>query len=272
MHYTNINGKTILASENTIAVDNGAFRYGYGLFETMLVQNNVIRLAGYHWERLFSGISQLQLELPAIVTAHYLEAEIIKTVGKNKLGNLCRVRLQVYAGGGGLYGENIAKAGYIIECFPLAASVLQLNENGLVAGISEGLFKSADALSNLKTCNALIYAIAARQAKANKWNDALIKNSQGNIIESTIANVFWVKDNAVYTPPLTEGCVAGAMRRHILAKLPAVNQKILTVHELMCADEVFLSNAIKGIKWAGDAGGKKMKNKVTGEVYAACLH
>jgi branched-chain amino acid aminotransferase len=126
--------------------------------------------------------------------------------------------------------------------------VTELNEIGLTIGIAEGLQKSPDVLANYKTSNALIYAIAAQQAKANKWNDALLCNTHDHIIESTIANIFWIKDDKVYTPPLTEGCVAGVMRRYVVQKI-AVAESILTTEILQQADAVFLTNAIRRIKW-----------------------
>jgi branched-chain amino acid aminotransferase len=120
-------------------------------------------------------------------------------------------------------------------------------------GIISHLRKANDSLANLKSCNALIYAVAAQEAKTNKWNDALLCNTAGNIIESTIANIFWLKDKQVYTPPLTEGCVAGVMRRHIINSVPVVEQPLsaTTIHN---ADGVFLTNAIRRIKWVRNIG------------------
>lgn len=266
MKFCNINGKTLPVSEAIIPVDNGAFRYGYGLFETMLVADGEIRLTRFHWERLLAGARQLYFEMPTLMTAEWLEAEVLRTVKKNHAEQLCRVRLQLYAGGGGLYSSESRQPGFIIECFPLEADNMGLNDNGIVAGIADGVRKSVDVLSNLKCCNALIYAVAARQAKAQRWNDALICNTDDNIIESTIANIFWIKDDVVYTPPLADGCVAGVMRRHITEKIPVV-EKSLNRKELLIADEVFLSNAIKKIRWVGAIGDKTYGNQKIKEIY-----
>ena len=246
-------------ADAVIPIDNGAFRYGYGLFETMQVQDGVIRLKQYHWERLFAGLKQLYLDIPALMSPEWLEEQVIGTVKKNKLEKLCRIRLQMFAGEGGLYGRDSSQPGFIIECFPLETSALQLNENGLVTGIATGLNKGIDSLSNLKSCNALIYAMAARQAKENKWNDALICNITGNIIESTIANIFWIQNEVVYTPPLSDGCVAGVMRRHIIERIP-VKEKSLSAHELLQADEVFLTNSIKMVRWVSSMDNKQYEN------------
>ena len=181
MDYINLNGKIMTADKAGIPVDNGAFRYGYGLFETMVVINGAIRLAGYHWERLFAGLKLLQLDTPALHTPQWLERQTLDTVARNKADNLCRVRLQYFAGGGGLYGANAVKPGFIIECFELNEEAIAFNENGLTLGVAEGLAKSKDMLSNVKSCNALIYAMGARQAKAEKCNDMLLRNTAGNL-------------------------------------------------------------------------------------------
>lgn len=255
-NYININGTIMDAIQNETPIDNGAFRYGYGLFETMLVIDGVIQLKQYHWDRLYTGMQQLMPDIPFLLQPDRIEEQVLTIVQKNNRGKLCRVRLQVYAGGGGMYGAEVRKAGFVIECFELSEGTLNLNENGLVVGKAEGLQKSNDMLSNLKSCNSLVYAVAAQQAKAHQWNDALICNTAGNIIESTIANIFWIKDGKIYTPPLTEGCVAGVMRRYLTATTGTITEQALTMGELLRADEVFLTNAIKRIKWVGSIGNK----------------
>lgn len=248
MGYINVNGKLTEAANAAVPHDNRAFRYGHGLFETMLVLNGQIQLSGYHWQRLFDGAKHLYMSLPVLLTNEKLEEEVLRTVQKNNLDAACRVRLQLYAGSGGLYDTGDNATGYIVECFPLDIHMIQLNEAGLVLGIAEGIYKSPDALANYKTSNALIYAIAARQARDNKWNDALVKNTQGNIIESTIANIFWYAGGTLFTTPLADGCIAGVMRRYIMERVP-VTEASLTHEILQNADAVFLTNAIRRIKW-----------------------
>lgn len=260
--YINHNGKLLQRNAAGIPLDNGAFRYGFGLFETMLVKDGTLQLARYHMERLFDGMETLSLRHPALLTEDRLQALVLETVKKNNSLPLCRVRLQVYAGSGGMFGSEADRPGFVIECFDLNPEAIAWNENGLVLGIAEQLFKSPDMLANLKSCNALVYAASARQARENKWNDALICNTNGNIIESTIANIFWVKDGDIYTPPLSEGCVAGVMRRHLLTT-HNIHEAPLSVDTLLNADEVFLSNAIRGIRWVGNIGNKSYANTIS---------
>lgn len=265
MNFINLNGHLLSADETAITTANRAFRYGYGLFETMLARDGEIELKEYHWKRLFAGMATLHFDIPALMTPASLEGEIHHTITKNAITDTCRIRLQVYAGEGGMYRAHSQKPEFTIMCSPVAAHITQLNENGLQVGIAAGVKKSADILSNIKSCNALIYAIAAQQAEQEKWNDALICNTDGHIIESTIANIFWIKGHNVYTPPLSDGCVAGVMRRHVIKQLTAngytVQEKSLDYQTLLQADEIFLTNAIRKIKWVRTIGNKLYQNE-----------
>lgn len=264
--FVNINGQLTDSGAAGIPHDNRAFRYGHGLFETMLFEDGRIALEDLHWKRLFDGMHQLYFELPKLFTPQFLAAEVLRTVRKNKMEALCRLRLQVWPGTGGLYDASAFAPSFLIECFPLQKELLQLNENGLECGIATGLAKSMDTLANLKSCNALIYSIAARQSKVNKWNDALILNTAGRLAESTICNVFWIKDQIVYTPPLAEGCIAGVMRQHLLHTLPnkgfPLIEEPLTLDGLLHADELLLSNSIRKIKWIKQLDAKSYKLKI----------
>ncbi len=258
--FININGKLLPEDLATIPHDSRAFRYGHGLFETMLFENGHIALEDLHWSRLFAGMAQLYFEIPGHLTGQHLAEEIKRTVRKNRLEVLCRIRLQVWPGSGGLYDATSYMPHFIIECFPLQKELTELNENGLTVGLARGIAKSMDSLANLKSCNALIYSIAARQAKAGKWNDALLLNTEGRIIESTIANIFWVKTGVIYTPPLSEGCIGGVMRERLMQMLHTKNLpcREVPLSEAMIfeADELFLTNAIRKIKWISRLGDK----------------
>ena len=248
------------------------FRYGSGLIETMLVRDGAIRLEAYHWERLFAGMETLGMRRPVHFTNALLREAVLLTVKRNGQEGLCRVRLQVFSGSGGLYEGGQEVPQFAISCHSLKAAQTELNENGLVVGIATGLAKSMDNLANLKSSNALIYLQAARQAAANRWNDALVLNAAGRIAESTIANVFWVEDGKLYTPAFSEGCVAGVMRRHLLAVLGGeVIERPLEPENLQTATELFLTNAIRGIKWVRLAGERHMGYEVSRHIYSKYL-
>ena len=115
------------------------------------------------------------------------------------------------------------------------------------------------------------YIMAAMWAKENKLNDALLLNYNNNITDSCIANVFIVKNKTIITPALTEGCVAGVMRKHIIATLKQhgieVAETALNIDDIANADEVFLTNAIKGMMWVKQFADTTYSNIETQKIY-----
>lgn len=272
--FVNINGRMVAAGEAVIEADSRAFRYGYGLFETILVLQGELRLEALHWERLEAGMRQLRIA----ASIHFiteLQEEVRRTVRKNGHEQLGRVRLEVWPSTGGLFDGDEFRAAYCIESFALGADVLTLNDNGLVLGIARGMLKSADSYSHIKSCSALNYNMAARIAKEQQWNDAILLNQYGRIAESTIANIFWRAGEAIYTTPLSEGCVNGVMRRHLLAQLPLwgyeVKEQVLDPVHIMGIEELFLTNAIRGIRWVQSCEGRELKRGIAGTLLEKVL-
>jgi branched-chain amino acid aminotransferase len=249
--FININGQLLRSDAPAVPADSRAFRYGYGLFETMFVRDGHIRLAAYHWERLKAGMDAMRIKAPAFFFDE-LKTSLAQTLRRNQHENLGRARLQVWPSSGGYDDGDDFTAAYCIETFPLSEEILQPNQNGLIAGVAAGIVKSADDFSHIKSCNALPYALAARYAKARQWDDAIILNQHHRIADSTIANFFWVEGEKIFTPPLSEGCVDGVMRRHLLVQLPQWGYEVReqAVAQPMHDDVsgIFLTNAIRGIR------------------------
>lgn len=271
MNYINLNGKIQPGDKPALLVSNRGYRYGDGLFETIKVINGKILLAQYHFERLFSGLSLLKFEIPKLFTAVKLTEEILGLCKKNECEQQARVRLSVFRGNGGLNDEDKTLQ-YVIECWPMDESVNKLNENGLVIDIYPDAKKSCDVFSNLKTANFLPYTMAALYAKENKLNDCLLLNESGHIADATTANLFIIKDGIIITPALSEGGVNGVMRRHLLERVKVkgpgfkVEESIITIDDLFHAEEVFLTNAIKGIRWV-----KQFRDKTYGNTISSLL-
>lgn len=257
-------------SDPVLTASNKGYRYGDGLFETMKVVNGKLLLQSYHFERLFSGLLQIKAVMPAFFKPEKLLDEILSLCQKNKCTELARIRLSVYRGTGGIYEEN-NDAGYIIECWPLDAAANEINVNGLVTGIFPGGRKSADEFSSLKSSSALIYTMAAKYAREHRFNDCLVLNTAGNIADSTIANVFAIKGDSVFTPALSEGCIAGTMRQYLINSLGLagmqVEEIIVSTSFLADADEIFLTNAVKGIRWVKELEGKIYSCEKTVHIY-----
>lgn len=254
------NGQLFREGKAVISPDNRSFRYGDGLFETMRVVNSNIILKQFHFDRLLHGMKLLQFEIPDFFTASHLEADILSLCKKNRIENAV-IRLVIFRSDGGLYDLNDMRPNYIIQSIAVQKiSHLKEQPGGIVIDIFEDATKACNLFSEIKSNNFLPYTMGAMYAKQKKLGDCLILNQYGRIADATIANVFIVKDKEIYTPPLSEGCVAGVLRRFLLQKLPlqgfSIQEKPLTVNDLLTADEIFLTNVIRGIRYV-----KKFRDK-----------
>lgn len=259
MSKINYNGRIFPDSESLFNIKNRAWRYGEGLIETMLWHKGNIPLYALHAQRLQQSLDALGF--PQIDT-DLLFAEIKKTVlDITEAQQMIRVQ----------FFRNDNTLEFVIECMPVEQSLITWNDKGLSIGIAKSVTKSSDGISHLKSTSRLNYIVAKKEAEQNSWDDALLLNQYGRIAESTISNVFIIKDNEIITPPLAEGCIAGIMRRYLLDKetiagMP-VHEKALDIAILLNADEIFLTNAIRGIQPVSRYNNKAYPNALTRKVF-----
>jgi len=269
--FLNYNGKIHRSNDLLIQADNRSFRYGDGFFETMKMINGKIILSEFHFERLFASLEILKFQRPNYFTKEYLEESIVALTKKNIHDKLARIRLTIFRGNGGLYDAQNNTPNYIVQSWSLNNESNSFNENGLVIDIFKEAKKACDNFSHIKSNNYLAYAMAALWAKQNRLNDALLLNSGERIADATIANIFIIKDGIIKTPALTEGCISGVMRKYLLQcfreKNIVAEESQITVDDIFNAKEVFLTNAIFGIKWVKQAGEKMYENST-----ASMLH
>ena len=270
MNFIYTDGKIVPATENILLHTNRSFRYGDGLFETMKMVDGTILLKNLHFERLFSSLDALKYKIPPHFTPSFIEQVIIKLSEKNECSHLCRIRLTIFRGNGNLY-PTPASLGYLIECILIDRTINEWNEKGLSVGLYKDVQKSCDRFSNIKSANFLPYVMATMHAEANGMDDCLLLNAKGNIADATIANIFLVKENKIYTPALTEGCVNGIMRRYLLQKLKENNcscsERAITEQDLLDADEIFQTNIMYGIRWVKKYNDKKYGFSMSYKIY-----
>lgn len=270
MKFICIDGKMVDDSEPLLMYNNRSFRYGDGLFETMKMIDGRIVLKEFHFERLFNSLSLLNYETPVSFTVSVIENLIERLALMNECRELCRIRLTIFRGNGNLYPV-AAHLNYIIECNSLTKTVNSFNEAGLIIDVFQDARKACDRFSNIKSANFLPYVLAGIHAQQYNLDDCLVLNSNGNIADSTIANVFAVKGTTISTPALTEGCINGVMRRHLLQNFKengySVTEKEITINDTMDADELFLTNSINGIRWVKKSAGKEYTCAFTQKIY-----
>ena len=245
-----INGNFIEEEEATISVFDRGFLYGDGVFETLRIYNGKPFLFDRHIGRLSHGLGSLFIG-DKYSFSEYLE-HTRELIEKNNVTEGV-LRIQATRGPG--------KRGYsttgnydptVLISLHVAPNVDLNNVLPVKLATSTQILSDHDPFSTLKTTNKLANIVALREAEKIGMDDALLTNHKGNITEASGSNVFWTKDNTLFTPPVSSGCLSGITRGMILElaialKLPTVQQDI-TPTQLGDAESVFLTNSIREIQ------------------------
>jgi len=218
-----------------------------------------------HVKRIKLGMTTLRMNVPAEFTSANIEHLIIELVKKNNLASDARLRLTIFRNEGGHYTPVTNDISFLIESESIEDKGYTLNQKGLWVDVYAEIRKPINKISNIKTGSSLLYVMAGLTKTSLRLDECLLINDTGNIVESISSNIFVVKNGVLYTSPITEGCVDGVMRKQIieLAKQHKilVFEQPLTVHTLTNGDELFLTNAVKGIQWVGQFKNKFYTNR-----------
>jgi branched-subunit amino acid aminotransferase/4-amino-4-deoxychorismate lyase len=270
MLYINTNGQILPNDGPTIKAGNRGYLYGDGVFDSVrIIDGEPVNLDN-HLKRMIEGASRIKMRPPSFFTTEFFEERICELIKKSEIfeGGKCRISLD--RASGGTYSPNSNEVEYYIEVYPLEHNQFVLNSKGLEIDLYLDLRKTKNGLSNYKLKNGLTYILAAIHAKENGLDDCLISNNVGGILEGTNANLFVVSNGVLYTPSLEEGCLAGTMRMQVINLALANGIKVyecsILPQNLLVADEIFLTNAIEGIKWIGGYRTKRYFNNVAKKI------
>ncbi|GHE32580.1 aminotransferase class IV [Sphingobacterium griseoflavum] len=267
IQYINFDGQIIAESQHIANIDSRALRYGDGLFETMLWKDGDIRFLKRHIDRLQQGMQTLQLEESTKFDEFFLRSKTEELIRKNNmLGQQARVRLTVFRAGGGLYSPDTNKPMYCLQVSRIATS-LRDKKLGLIVDLYTEFKKPYSDLSHLKSNNALIYVMAGLYKKKFAYDEVFILNQEGYLCEALTSNIFVYYEKVLYTPAITEGCVAGVMRSVMMDIAKSENIQVVEAQispEIMKqADEIFCTNAVQGVQWVMGYKQKRYFNKIS---------
>ena len=265
--YLNFNGSIIPSDQLIFEANNRGFRYGDGLFESMRFLKGKLKFAEMHVDRIQKGMKLLKFDNCSTIDNWFIREKTEELIRRNKAGADSRIRLTVYRDSGGLYSPDSNKFAYLLELQKLDDSQYIINKKGLIIDVYDEVPKPVNILSNSKTCNAMIYVLAGIYKNQNALDEVLILNQHGFLCESISSNVFVVYDRKLYTPALNEGCIAGVMRQVVMRLAKENNIELVEAQInpdiLNEADEVFLTNAVKGIQWVMGYNNKRYFNEVS---------
>jgi len=264
----NYNGKIQPPNQVSLSVFNRGFAYGDAVFETLRISSGKIFFWEDHYFRLMSSMRILRMEIPMNFTMEYLQEQILETAQQAypECGAI-RVKLTVFRNEGGFYTPQDNSVSFLISAQPLDADFYMLNQNTCEVELFKDHFILSGLLSSLKTNNKLPNILAGIYAKENGYNNCLLLNENKMVVEALNGNLFLVSGKTIKTPPLTDGCLRGVLRKQlveIIKQLPqyTFEEASISPFELQKADELFITNVISGIQPVTKYRKKVFENEV----------
>ncbi|WP_348824371.1 aminotransferase class IV [Flavobacterium aestuarii] len=248
----NFNG-TIVSEDANVLVQNRGFLYGDAVFETVKIVNGKILFLEDHYFRLMSSMRVIRMEIPMNFTMEYLEEQIQVLIKKNDLEASARVRITVYRNDGGYYLPQNNTISFLMKAAPLENKGYLLNEKEYEVDLYKDFYVARQLLSSIKTTNRLINVTGSIYANENGLDNCILLNDSKNVVEALQGNIFMLMGNKLITPPVSEGCLNGVMRKQILSlakKIEGIEtaEEIISPFDLQKADELFITNVIKGVQ------------------------
>lgn len=248
----NFNG-TIGSNQADLLTQNRAFLYGDAVFETVRIVNSKILFLEDHYFRLMSSMRVIRMEIPMNFTMEYLEEQILALATAKNLTAAARARITVYRKDGGHYLPKTNTVSFLVNVEALESTQYAVNQGEYVVDLYTDFYVTRHLLSSIKTTNKIINITASIFAEENGLDNCLLLNDTKNVVEALQGNIFIVKGNTLITPPVSEGCLNGVMRKQILALARKmenleVMEAVISPFDLQKSDELFVTNVIKGIQ------------------------
>jgi branched-chain amino acid aminotransferase len=249
-----LDGRLVPRAEARVPIDDLGFLYGAACFETMRAAGGFVFRLDRHLARLARGLALLGVAPP---DSDALHAAVDATIEANALPE-ARVRLTVAAGPGG--GPDLASAGpprVLVTADPLSARPAAARLE-----VGDWRVDERSPLRAAKTANYLPYLLARTKARAAGFEDALMRNSRGDVAEAATANLFAVLDGRLTTPPPEDGPLPGVTQEAVIECARSLGHDVveaaIPLALLERASEVFLTNSIVGVWPVAEIGGADM--------------
>ncbi len=208
-----------------------------GVFETMRILNGKVALLEAHLRRMSRGLKVLKLA-PSVPVSR-IRKHITRLLKVNRLKN-ARARVMVWHKG--------SRRHCAVICEPFRAPSARQYSKGFKAMLTSGHRRQTPV--PVKSLDYGLFRERLRQARAAGFDEALLLNHKGELVEGSRTNIFLVKDNCLLTPPVASGCLPGVMRQVVLERARRLKircvAKPLQERDLLEADEAFVTNALLG--------------------------
>lgn len=249
-----VNCNGIIQKNTSIGIEsNRGFLYGDAIFETIKVLDKKVLFLEDHYFRLMASMRICRMEIPMNFTMEYFEEQILSIVQSLSISKSYRVRFSVYRESEGFYLPKSRQVQFIITASNLNSDLYSFQKEQYEVELYKDFYLPKQLLSTLKTNNKMLQITGSIFANENGYENCLVLNDEKNVIEALQSNLFMKTGNTIVTPPVSDGCLNGIMRKQvleILKKMEGIEVKEISISpfDLQKADELFLTNVISGIQ------------------------
>lgn len=247
MIYVCLNGEFIKMNDATVSANQSGLFYGAGCFETMLYTSADIQYWEKHVNRLCGGLSWLGIPANRLPDAEVLNMNVRKLLKHNRIEDIsCKIRIQCSVENEQGYSVNEAPEYFTL----ITTSELPVRDKKYTLKISNTrTIPSESRPSHLKLSNMLHFREAFRNARRSGFQDALMLNSEKFVAETSIANIFWITGNTVYTPSAACDILPGIIRNEVINFLRKelklnVEEGRYRSDDLLQSDAVWITNSL----------------------------
>lgn len=234
------------SAQHSLPLSDRAIHYGDGAFETVLVDTGVLTYWPQHLQRLENACKLLHIPFDAEV----LEREVRSLIVDAKDSGIIKIIVSRGSGGRGYAPPRTANPTRIVQRHPIPADYAQFTKTGIRTMLCRHPISENVALAGVKHLNRLDQILASLELHEG-FQEGLLCNARGYLIEGIKSNVFLIKDGALKTPLLDTAGVAGILRDVILEHCRDHSWPIqicaIPFDEILDSDEVFLCNSVFGI-------------------------
>lgn len=223
--------------------------YGRGVFTTLAVYHRRPFLWSEHWARLVNNARRVGLDTSTLEEASVKDA-LRQLIEANELES-GRARITLFA----TTEDGVWKVGSSDEdrtdVLIITGEAHKAGDDGQALTVSPYRINTLSPLTGIKSINYLEHILAWEEARARDFDEAVTLNERGELVSTTMANLFWVKDGTIHTPALPSGALNGTTRACVMdlaseLSIPLV-EGIYELSDLSSADEIFITSAGRGV-------------------------
>lgn len=244
---------TLTADPGITIYDNRGLLYGDAVFETLRVLDGKILFLEDHYFRLMASMRILRMEIPMDFTMEYMEEQVTRLTAALGGSASYRARITVFRKPGGYYLPKDNTVDFIITATAVEDVLYSFDEVAYEVDLFRDYYITKQLLSTIKSTNKMVQITGSIFANENGLDNCLLLNDEKNVVEALQGNLFMLMGNRLVTPPVSDGCLNGIMRKQILAlaqKIEGieVEEASISPFDLQKADELFITNVIRGIQ------------------------